>query len=78
MRKLIMIEYDKHGIYYFTSQSKAARCLNTTYAYLHNKLKDGKCKLKGWTIEEIDDTGDIISMYIDQPIFFAKDKIIRY
>ncbi len=78
MRKLIMVEHDKHGIWYFSTQSKVARALDTTYAYLHSKMKDGSCTLKGWHIEEIDDSGDIISMYIDQPIFFTKDKMIRY
>lgn len=77
-RKLFMIEHDKFGIYYFTNASKVARALGTTYAYLHRKLKNGPCKLKGWHIEEIEDNGDIMSMYIDQLVFFTKEKIIRY
>ena len=78
MRKLIMVEHDKHGIWYFSKPSYVARAIGTTYGYLHKKLKDGSCTLKGWHIEEIEDSGDIISMYIDQPILFTKDKIIRY
>ena len=77
-RKLLMIEHDKHGTYYFTKQSYAAKAIGTTYGYLHTKLNNGPCTLKGWHIEEIEDNGNIMSMYIDQPVFFTKEQIIRY
>ncbi len=61
--KLIKIEHDEQGIWYFSNKSKAAKYIGTSGIYIDYGLKTGK-KCKGWTIEEIE-SDDILSRYIN-------------
>ena len=61
--KLFMIDHEEHGVWYFTSKSRAAKYLETSPVYIDYCIKLGKT-CKGWKIEEIE-SGDILSRYIN-------------
>jgi len=61
--KLIMIDHDEHGVWYFTTKAKAAKYIETSPSYLDLCIKL-KRPCKDWTIEEIE-SDDVICKYID-------------
>lgn len=73
-----MVDHDVYGIYYFTTASKVAHAINSTYFYVYTCLKKGHNKIKGFTITEVVDEGDIPSLYLDQPVIFINGKTLRY
>lgn len=62
--KLIKIENEKHGIWYFTTLHKAANYIGTSSGNVGLVLKGIYRQIKGWTVEEIEDDY-IICKYIN-------------
>lgn len=63
--KLYKIENDEQGIWYFTNRNKAAKYIGTTQSYLdYCMILERQCK--GWTIEDVSDSIDVIqTKYVD-------------
>lgn len=61
--RLIMVDNDVEGIWYFTSKAKCARFIGCTPPMIIWCLKMGK-PFKGWYLQEIEDD-NIITKYID-------------
>jgi len=64
MAKLIKAEHPEQGIWYFTTQSKAAEYIGCTQTQIRMVLTDFMNKAKGWTLEYTED-GDILNKYIN-------------
>ena len=61
--KLIKIENDEKGIWYFSTLRKCAAYISAADSNVRNAIKN-KRKCRGWDIEEIK-SDEIISKYID-------------
>ena len=67
-----------YGTYFFTNLSKVAHAIDSSYLYVHTCLKNDRHKIKGFTITEIEDEGDIPSAYFDANVIFINGKTLRY
>lgn len=61
---LIKAEHPEHGIWYFTSISKAAKYIGCVYACVNQQLHGVTKQTKGWKIEWTEDE-NIINKYIN-------------
>lgn len=77
-RKLYMCEHDLYGIWFFTTISKVAHAIDSSYMYVHKCLKDGCKRIKGFTITEVAVAGDIPSAYLDANVIFINGKTLQY
>lgn len=65
--QLLRAEHSEHGIWYFTSMSKASKYVKTSSNYIKMQLGGIMKSIKGWTFEWTDDD-NIINKYINPEV----------
>lgn len=65
MDKLVRIEHEEKGVWYFNSYNQAARFIGCTLVAVRSTYLGHIKKVKGWSVDLVEDDGSILRYFIN-------------